>query len=49
LAVYGSCAKLLNFGQVGFEELVDPAEQLSSGKIDSVIEIDGDLVDHSSC
>lgn len=31
LAVYGSCAELLDLGQVGFEEFIDPGEKLASG------------------
>jgi len=39
-------AELFYFGEVGFEQIVDPGEELAAGEFDGVVGVDGDFVDH---
>ncbi len=46
LAVDSAGAKLLDFGEVGAEQLVDPGEQVPAGQLDCVVGVYAYLVDH---
>ena len=39
-------AQLLNFGEVGLEELIDPLQQLTTRKFDGIVGVDSDFVEH---
>ena len=46
LAVDSASAQLLDFGEIGADEVVDPGEQVPAGKFDCVVGVYADLVDH---
>ena len=42
----GAGAQLLDFSEVGVEEVIDPGEEVTSGQFDGVVGVEADLVDH---
>ena len=46
MAINSSSSQLLDLGQVGLEEVVDPKEEFSSGKVNCIVGIDSYFVYH---